>query len=141
MILTLQRKPSYNGTTLGVLLVDGVRFAETLEDQVRPDGKIFGETAIPAGRYPVTITKSRRFDKMLPLVENVPGFSGIRIHSGNTTDDTEGCILVGQYHVGAALANSRIAMEALMAKLAPAIARGEDVTLTVENAPVEALKA
>lgn len=141
MILTVQRKPSYNGTTLGYLMIDGVKFAETLEDQVRNDGKVFGQTAIPAGTYPVTITKSQRFGKMLPLVENVPGFSGIRIHSGNTTDDTEGCILIGQYHVGAALMHSHIAMEALMAKLAPAVARGETVRLVVEDAPAEALRA
>jgi hypothetical protein len=135
VILTVQRKPSYNGTTLGVLLIDGVQFAETLEDTVRNDGKVWGQTAIPAGTYPVTITKSQRFGKMLPLIENVPGFSGIRIHAGSSQFDTEGCILVGQYHVGAELMHSRIAMEALMSKLAPVVARGESITLIVENAP------
>lgn len=137
MQLVLQRKPSHNGTTLGYLLVDGVKFAETLEDQVRTDGKVFGETAIPAGTYPVTITRSPKFARMLPLVCDVPGFSGIRIHAGNTTEDTEGCILVGQYHVGDELLHSRLALDALMEKLAPVVARGEPVTLTIEHAPEE----
>lgn len=135
MTLILQRKPSRNGTTLGYLLVDGVKFAETLEDQVRTDGKVFGETAIPAGTYPVTITRSPRFQRPLPLVSDVPGFTGIRIHAGNTNHDTEGCILVGQYHVGAELMHSQLALDALMAKLAPAVASGESVTLLIENAP------
>jgi hypothetical protein len=140
--LTLKRSPSLNGTTLGKLYVNGVYEAETLEDQVRADGKVFGETAIPAGTYRVIINKSTRFNRMLPLILDVPGFLGIRIHPGNTDADTEGCILVGRYHVGASLEQSRVALELLQPKIAQALARHEDVFLTVENAPTtDALKA
>jgi hypothetical protein len=59
------------------------------------EGKIYGETAIPAGRYEVVITYSNRFRKYLPLLLNVPGYSGIRIHPGNSAVDTHGCLLPG----------------------------------------------
>jgi len=72
-------------------------FSNTLEDEVRPidEPKIYGKTAIPYGIYSLTITFSPKFNRLLPLVNNVPGFQGIRIHPGNTAEDTEGCILVG----------------------------------------------
>ena len=109
MMLLLHRQPTRDGTTLGVLSIDGVRCCETLEDAVRTDGKVYGETAIPFGRYRVMLTQSMRFRTMLPLVLDVPGFSGIRIHAGNSQRDTEGCILVGQYHTGVNLEHSRLA--------------------------------
>lgn len=68
----------------------------TLEDVVRPDGvKVYGKTAIQAGTYKIIVNMSNRFKKMLPLLLDVPMFSGIRIHGGNTADDSLGCILVG----------------------------------------------
>jgi len=77
----------------------------TLEDAVRElDGmpvgrwKIKGHTAIPVGTYKVLVTFSNRFKKLLPLLWEVPGFGGIRIHGGNTAEDTEGCILVAHHH-------------------------------------------
>lgn len=86
--------------THGVLTIEGDVFeCYTLEDKVR-EGDIFkvkvqNETAIPAGRYEVILNMSNRFKKYMPLLLNVPNFSGVRIHSGNTKDHTEGCILVG----------------------------------------------
>jgi hypothetical protein len=72
-------------------------FSNTLEDKVRDvnEPKIYGKTAIPFGTYKVTITFSPKFNRLLPLINNVPGFEGIRIHPGNTAEDTEGCVLVG----------------------------------------------
>lgn len=99
MKLTLKRialKPDY---TIGKLYIDGTYFCDTLEDTVRDltkDAKIPGKTAIPAGTYPVRVTFSPKFGRDLPLIENVPHFSGIRIHRGNTNADTSGCILVGE---------------------------------------------
>ena len=66
----------------------------TLEDIVR-DEKVHGRTAIPAGTYPLRISRSFRFKRDLPEVMNVPNYSGVRIHGGNTHENTEGCPLVG----------------------------------------------
>lgn len=90
-----------------------------------------GKTAIPAGFYLVQITYSPRFKVPLPLVEDVPGFTGIRIHAGNTDEDTEGCILVGRTSHADAIGESRLALEALMAKLPPRAA----VPLTIVQVP------
>lgn len=93
MILTLQRvnHPTY---TYGALFINDMYFCDTLEDPIRPS-KVPKETAIPQGSYKVILSFSPRFQRFLPLLLNVPNFSGIRIHAGNTTADTEGCILVG----------------------------------------------
>lgn len=91
MHITLVRK----ATGLGRLYIDGVYQCDTLEDVERP-AKIAGETAIPRGTYKVIIDYSNRFKKEMPHVLDVPGFTGVRIHSGNTQQDTEGCILVGK---------------------------------------------
>jgi hypothetical protein len=94
MKIELLRDKSTGKATTGRLLIDGVFQCWTLEDVVRPS-KIAHETAIPAGTYKVVITESNRFKRRLPLLVDVPGFDGIRIHPGNSADDTDGCILVG----------------------------------------------
>lgn len=104
--------------TIGKMYLDGAYFCDTLEDTVRPAGhKIYGETAIPAGKYKVIKTMSPRFKKLLPLICDVPGFAGVRIHAGNTAADTEGCILVGENKIKGKVINSQITMNKLMAKL------------------------
>ena len=98
MELTLTRTTKRKGCTLGVLAVDGKEMCDTMEPtwrDLKKERKVKGCTAIPEGRYPVVITLSPKFGKWLPLLLNVPFFEGIRIHAGNTPDDTEGCILVG----------------------------------------------
>lgn len=84
-------------TTLGTwFLNDGRPFCFTLEDEVRPAGiKVPGATAIPAGVYPVELTKSPRFKRELPLFLDVPNFVGVRAHRGINVEHTEGCVLVG----------------------------------------------
>ena len=95
----LVRYPNEAGTP-GDLIIDRKIFCHTLEDILRPvtDKKIYGETAIPAGRYPVELEFSNHFQKILPRIRNVPGFEGVLLHGGNTTKDTLGCILIA-YHV------------------------------------------
>lgn len=142
MNLTLVREPTVDGVTMGELLVDGVWACWTLEDAVRDGPKVAHETAIPAGTYNVTITKSLRFGRMLPLVENVPGFEGVRLHPGNTKADTSGCILVGlaKNLSRPEINSSRAALELLQPRIAKALAAGEAVTLKVMNAPADGLK-
>lgn len=96
MKLLLQRETYTNTTTIGRLYLDGVFQCFTLEDKVRPSGiYIYGETAIPAGKYAVTWGKSPRFGFFTPRLLDVPGFQGILIHVGNYAKDTHGCILLG----------------------------------------------
>lgn len=76
----------------------------TLEDAERPV-KIKGETAIPTGIYTVIVTMSPRFKKEMPLIMNVPNFSGVRLHGGNTEKDTEGCPLLGMVRHMDAISN------------------------------------
>lgn len=97
MQLKLTRTHLLPDATLGILDVNGSFECFICEDTVRPPGvKAPGATAIPAGRYEVTITFSARFQRPLPLLLNVPMFEGIRIHPGNTAADTEGCLLPGK---------------------------------------------
>ncbi|MDR3244656.1 MAG: DUF5675 family protein [Elusimicrobiota bacterium] len=100
MKLLLKRVARKDTYTIGKLYIDDNYFCDTLEDTVRdlsnPDNKVYGQTAIPAGNYQVRLTLSNRFKVVLPELLNVPLFEGIRIHAGNTTADTDGCILVGK---------------------------------------------
>lgn len=98
MNLKLVREIRTENSTIGKLYLDGKFFCYTLEDKER-DVKIYGETAIPKGFYDVIINKSVRFKRELPLLLNVKGFDGVRIHRGNSKKDTLGCVLVG-YKLG-----------------------------------------
>lgn len=123
-------------TTLGKLFIDGTYFCETLEDCDRKmeDGgkKVDGETAIPRGTFIVIIDYSNRFKRDMPHVLNVPGFVGIRIHSGNTHEDTEGCILVGKLRLNdKSIGYSRDAFGLLFPRLEAAYERNEDINIEV----------
>lgn len=119
--------------TIGEMYVDGVFECFTLEDVVRPSGeKVYGETAIPAGCYRVTITHSNRFGRDMPLVNDVPSFSGVRIHTGNVAANTEGCILVGRTKGADFIGESKLAFEPLFKKIGDAIQHGEEVWLEVK---------
>ena len=111
---------------------DGARWCFVLEDVVRA-AKVPGRTAIPAGRYQVGITFSPRFKRRMPLLLDVPGFSGVRIHPGNTAADTEGCLLVGAERGENCVRRSREAYAALLAQLQQWLKR-EPVTLLIESA-------
>lgn len=127
MILKLTRFQKTSLSTIGRLYIDGQFECYTLEDVVR-EVKIPGKTAIPAGSYDVIINESIRFKKLLPLLNNVPGFTGVRIHPGNTAADTEGCILVGNGYSKDSISESRKAFDALFAKLQ---ATDEKITIQI----------
>jgi len=131
MNLEVMRKWPSSKTTIGEMFVDGEWECFTLEDVVRNGTKIQGETAIPAGSYQVIINYSLRFKRDMPLLLNVPGFEGIRIHSGNTDEDTEGCILVGQERGIDRIMKSKAAFNALFAKMVAA--QEEGITITISD--------
>lgn len=140
MKLLLQRQPSTDKSTIGTLFVNDVYECDTLEDVVREiedvpvkQWKVQNQTAIPRGTYPIAITYSPRFKKKLPLLIDVEGFSGVRIHAGNTAENTEGCILVGKKTKHGTLqgGSSRPAMARLQAKIQAALDRFEPVTIKI----------
>ena len=121
---------SNDNYSIGNMSVEGKYLCNTLEDPQRPV-KIAGRTGIPNGTYKVVLSNSFRFKKVLPEIQNVPGFVGVRIHAGNTAEDTEGCILVGFNTEKGRLTKSREAFYSLMELLHGAKARKEEITLEV----------
>lgn len=125
MDLILFRSELEPTRTLGRIM-NGIKvMAFTLEDRVREistasgwqwkqEYKVPKHTAIPSGRYEMRITHSNRFKRELPLLYDVPDFSGIRIHAGNTEEDTEGCILVGKGIINHKLVSSQLALYDLL---------------------------
>lgn len=106
-LITVQRDTYTTASTIGKLYVNNKFICDTLEDVCRDknkDGdlddagetKVFGETAIPAGRYKLIINISPRFKKLLPRLIGIKDFDGVLIHAGNRPIDTHGCILVGE---------------------------------------------
>jgi hypothetical protein len=133
-ILVCRNRPQ-KGFTTGCLLIDGLFKCFTLEDECR-DVKIQHETAIPAGTYKLRITHSARFNKPLPILLDVPNFTGIRIHAGNTCNDTSGCILVGLSQGGRNgewLGDSKAAMDVIMPEIQYALDAGEDLEITIRD--------
>ena len=136
MELLVLRKPATDGAILGELLINGRFTAFTLERQA---------VAIPLGRYPVRLPQSARAEAgtlwspdpehRLPLVEDVPGRSAIRLHAGNTSQQTEGCILVGRGHTVHAITESRSALSEVMGSLDAAEHLEQETWLTVQMAP------
>ncbi len=135
MEMTLNRRWYTGESTVGTLTV-GDWSCYTLEDVVRDGPKVQGRTAIPAGRYQVVWTYSPKFRVFTPELLAVPGFTHIRVHSGNDADDTEGCILVGTTHPSPNwIGKSRIARDQLFPYIRDSqpdcwitiIDRGEDV--------------
>ena len=126
MVITIKRLYKTETSTIGELLVDGIWECFTLEDTERAI-KIKGETAIPKGTYRIIINESNRFKRLLPLLIDVPNFEGVRIHSGNSNHDTEGCILVGQTRNKNYIGQSRKAFDKLFKKMQAA----KNITLTI----------
>lgn len=122
-------------SSMGILTIDGTHECFTLEDEDRKleagGEKVFAKTAIPRGHYKVELDWSPKYGRDMPHVQNVPGFTGIRIHAGNQAEDTEGCILVGRSRNENWLRDSKIAFDALLQKLNVAWAAGEEVWIEI----------
>lgn len=136
MELTLNRIFLGTVATIGELWVNNSHLCDTLEDRVRPEGeKVYGKTAIPEGTYEMVLSYSPRFKKILPEILNVPNFTGIRIHCGNSSADSSGCILVGTWDGEKEdwVSDSKIAFNKLMSLLEEATNNKEKITITVKS--------
>ena len=142
MELRLERKYRSNNYCIDKLYINGKYFSDALEDPDRglidsmsleeiKKIKVKGNTCIPYGTYNVTITYSPRFKKNLPLINNVKGFDGIRIHSGNTPQDTEGCLLLGLNKVKGRVVDSKVTVNKFIDIVQEALNKGEKVTITI----------
>jgi len=139
MNITVKRFEYGTAYTISRLYIDDTYYCFVLEDKVREvegksveEWKVQGQTAIPAGTYPVIIDHSPHFDRDLPHVLNVQGFEGIRIHSGNTDKDTAGCLLVGlNWPGGDMVSNSRNAYNVIYPLIQQALNDKQTVTLTI----------
>lgn len=153
MELLLNRKWKKDTYTIGKLYVNEVEFSDTLEDKDRGlastmshseimQRKVYGETAIPTGTYEVRMSYSskfasrawgRRYKGEVPEVLDVIGYSGVRIHPGNTSKDTLGCILLGKNSIkGMVTQSTSYYYKLLDSYLLPAIKKGEKITLTIK---------
>lgn len=140
--ILVERKWKKQDYTIGKMFVDGDFLCNTLEDTDRglkssmspseiAKKKVYGQTAIPTGKYQVVLAWSNKFKKQMPLITRVPGYSGVLIHTGNTNKDTLGCILVGKNDVVGRVSNSRYWFGILYPKIKEAIARGNKVWITI----------
>lgn len=143
MEIRVDRNRFYPNRTVGQLYIDDNFFCFTLEDTMREvEGqpvakwKVYGETAIPQGRYKITLADTLHFGPDTMFVNNVPGFTGILIHSGVTEKDTLGCILVGYKLTDEGLivpSSTRPAKNDLRVKIRDAVDNGEQVWITIQN--------
>ena len=136
MNIQLKRIAKKETYTIGKLYLDGVYFCDTIEDKDRglnqtmsindiKKKKVYGETAIPTGTYKLVIDYSNRFKKNMAHILNVPGYEGIRIHTGNSAKDSLGCIIVGKNKVVGKVVESRNTYNQLFPILQKAFEEGE----------------
>ena len=136
MNIQLKRIAKKETYTIGKLYIDGVYFCDTIEDKDRglnqamsindiKKKKVYGETAIPTGTYKLVIDYSNRFKKSMAHILNVPGYEGIRIHTGNSAKDSLGCIIVGKNKVVGKVVESRNTYNQLFPILQKAFKEGE----------------
>ncbi len=134
MKMTLTRTSYGVGYTTGVLCEGERLLAHTLEPErrdLRREPKVPGKTAIPEGRYRIKLSPSRRFNRLMPYLMEVPNFTGVMLHCGNTVEDTSGCILVGERSGHERLNCSRKTFERLMCRLGEADSVSEPIWLEV----------
>lgn len=142
LVLVVNRRPSLGGSTVGELLEDDARLCYTLEDEIREvygqpvsAWKVHGVTAIPSGRYPLVLQDSPKFGPETLTLLDVPGFSYIRMHAGNTSEDTEGCLLLGLRAGAASLegGTSRPAVALVQGRVREALKAGRLCFVDINN--------
>ena len=141
MKLTLKRIALHPTYTIGKLYIDDNYFCDTLEDTVRDlnkngkfdngEKKVYAKTAIPYGTYEIKWTYSTRIKKYTPQLMNVPSFEGIRIHAGNTSADTEGCLILGENKQVGKVINSRATINKFYPIINEACSKGK-VTIEIK---------
>ncbi len=135
MNLSLIRDTFTETSTTGKLFIENDFECFLLEDQDRKleagGKKVYGRTAIPRGRYKIELDWSPKYGRDMPHVLDVPQFDGIRIHTGNRSEDSEGCLIPGQERTEDYVRNSKLAFDALLQKLNLAWANNEEVWLTI----------
>jgi hypothetical protein len=118
------------------LLGPARHFGYTCEDEDRKlesgGEKIPGKTAIPRGYYRLTADVSKRFGRLMPILRNVPQFTGVRVHGGNTAEDTEGCPLLGKIRTTTGVKNCKEANEQLLDFILGVEAGGDQVWVEVK---------
>lgn len=143
MEIKVNRIARKDGYTVGRMSLNNKYFCDTLEDTDRGLAdtmqvneilakKVKAQTAIPTGKYDVILTFSPKFKRVLPLLLNVKCYEGVRIHAGNSAEDTEGCLLVGENKAKGQVLNSRATLERLMSVLLECEKKKEKVTITIE---------
>lgn len=135
---TMVREPSRGGATLSKLFLGTEFICDVLEDQVREipgrpvsEWKVHGATAIPAGTYEIELRQSGRFGPDTMTLLDVPGFQYIRVHSGNYSEDTEGCLLPGVRNSPTTVGQSKVTLARMKAIVVPAIRAGTKVTIQI----------
>jgi hypothetical protein len=142
LIFNLDRYKFTDTSTCGRLyLPDGTLFCDTLEDADRDldqngevENKVWGKTAIPYGIYPMVFRDSPRFKRRMIGLENVKGFQGILIHEGNSTADSNGCILLGKYRDPRYITDSKSTVAEFEQVVAKYQADGSETMLQVSKA-------
>lgn len=147
MELLLQRTDRQSSYTGGKLYINNIYECDTIEDADRDlnrngvfdngETKIYGKTAIPNGKYKITLVHSPKFspkveNRNMPLLNNVPSFSGVLIHWGNTAEDSEGCILVGKNYFSGRVSDSKVTFLTILDKLEKANKMGEQIYITIK---------
>lgn len=138
LVVRYHKKSKY---TIGKMFLNGMYFCDSLEPKDRgltqdmslseiEKKKVYGETAIPTGRYLVELTMSPKFGRILPIFIGVKGFNGIRFHRGNTVSDTDGCPLIGENKAVGKVLNSANTEQRLMDALRQT-QHGEKIYCTV----------
>jgi hypothetical protein len=130
MELKLIRETKTSDSTIGKLYINEIYHCYTLEDKER-EVKVQNVTAIPKGKYEVIVNFSNRFQQQMPLLLNVPNFEGVRIHWGNYSKDTEGCILLGTTKAVNMIGNSRTAY-AKFISIINKVGKKEKIYITIE---------